>query len=457
MENSKKKLIIIFSVIAVFCLALVGVLFAVSFGGEKSITIKAGDGEDIGSATWNGFSATVTATDEKYNEYVMVALNHAIEIFEKENGLSQDKAEDYLFKNVTEIKTNLDKKAFEEILNGYQAQKLDNDTDCYITTTDLHGKLTAVFSNNKEVLGSMAKTYAGSTIKPISVYAPAIESGKANWSSAFVDSPVTKIQEENGEMTDWPVNSNGQYTQKEMLLTDALANSTNTIAVKLLQSLGVEASIKVLEDNYGINVDYEKTKIEGTDTAEVLGNIALGYLYNGVSVIDMAGYYQPFANGGTYCKPTAVDELLKNGETIYKSQYEEKRVFSLETSVIMNEMLQLVVKYGTGEAARINGVDVGGKTGTTSGNADNWFAGFTPDFTCAVYHSFSSEGNQCPEIFKAAFENKEIENQEYPESNKIVREFYCEKSGLLRGNNCVFSSRGYYTVGQQLARCDKCQ
>ena len=40
---------------------------------------------------------------------------------------------------------------------------------------------------------------------------------------------------------------------------------------------------------------------------------------------------------------------------------------------------------------------------------------------------------------------------------KIIREFYCEESGLLRGNNCVFSSRGYYTVGQQIERCDKCQ
>lgn len=457
MENSKKKIIIIFSVIAVVCVALVGVLFAASFGGEKTIVIKAGDGEEIGSATWNGFSSTVTATDEAYKEYVMVSLNHAIEIFVKENGLSQDKAEDYLFKNVTEIKTNLDKAVLEEIAQGYESQALGNDTNCYMATTDLHGKLTAVFSNSQEALGSMAKTYAGSTIKPISVYAPAIESGKANWSSTFVDSPVTKTQEADGTLADWPVNSNGQYTQEEMLLTDALAHSTNTVAVKLLQKLGVSEAIKVLEENYGINVDYEKTKIDGTNEAEVLGNIALGYLYNGVSAIDMAGYYQPFANGGMYCTPTAVDEMLKNGKTIYKSQYEEKRVFSLETSVIMNEMLQLVVKYGTGEAARIKGVDVGGKTGTTSGNADNWFVGFTPDYTCAVYHSFSSEGNQCPEIFKSAFENKEATDTEYPTSDKIKRDFYCEESGLLRDNNCVFSSRGYYTAGQQLARCDKCQ
>ncbi len=457
MENSKKKLIIIFSVIAVFVVALVGILVAASFGGEQNIIIKASDGEEIGSVSWSGFSATITATDEKYTEYVMVAFNHAIDIFEKEKALSETEAEKQLFKNVTEIKTNLDKNTLDEIINGYEKQKLESDTDCYIATTDLHGKLTAVFSNNTEALGSMSKTYAGSTIKPISVYAPAIEGGKANWSTTFVDSPVTKIQEENGEFSDWPVNSNGRYTEKEMLLTDALAHSTNTIAVKLLQGIGVEKAIDVLENDYGINVDYEKTKIEGTDETEVLGNIALGYLYSGVSAIDMAGYYQPFANGGMYCAPTAVDELLKNGEIVYKSQYEEKRVFSLETSVIMNEMLQLVVKYGTGEAARIKGQDVGGKTGTTSGNADNWFVGFTPYFTCAVYHSFSSEGNQCPEIFKAAFENKEAINEAYPESKRITREFYCEESGLLRGNNCVFSSRGYYTVGQQLARCDKCQ
>ncbi len=457
MENSKKKIIIIFSVIAVFVVALVGVLVAVSFGGEQTIVIKANDGEEIGIASWSGFSATITATEDKYTEYVMVSVNHAIDIFEKEKDLSETEAEKYLFENVTEIKTNLDKSALEDIAKGYENQKLESNTDCYIATTDLHGKLTAVFSQSDELLGSMAKTYPGSTIKPISVYAPAIESGKAHWSTTFVDSPVSKTVDENGKASDWPTNSNGEYTEKEMLLTDALAHSTNTVSVKLLQKLGVEEAIRVLEEDYGVNVDYEKTKIEGTDETEVLGNIALGYLYSGISAIDMAGYYQPFANGGMYCAPTAVDEMLKNGEIVYKSQYEEKRVFSLETSVIMNEMLQLVVKYGTGEEARIKGVDVGGKTGTTSGNADNWFVGFTPDFTCAVYHSFSSEGNQCPEIFKAAFENKEAVNEDYPESKRITREFYCEKSGLLRGNNCVFSGRGYYTVGQQLARCDKCQ
>ncbi|MBQ6838065.1 MAG: hypothetical protein IJO44_04430, partial [Clostridia bacterium] len=286
MENSKKKLIIVFSIIAVFVVALVGALVAFSFGGEQNIAIKANDGEEIGTASWNGFSTAVTATDEKYTEYVMVAVNHAIEIFVNENDLSEAQAEKHLFKNVTEIKTNLDKATFDEIAQGYEKQKLESGTNCYIATTDLHGKLTAVFSNGAEALGSMSKTYAGSTIKPISVYAPAIESGEFNWSSTFVDSPVAETIDENGRASDWPVNSNGQYTEKEMLLTDALANSTNTIAVKLLQALGVQNAIDVLENDYGINVDYEKTKIEGTDETEVLGNIALGYLYNGVSAID---------------------------------------------------------------------------------------------------------------------------------------------------------------------------
>ncbi len=426
-------------------------------GGKQTISLKANDGEEIATVTWDGFSETVASTDSKYDEYIAVAISHAVDVIEKENGLSEDKAENYLFKNITEIKTNLDKKTLDEITEAYKKQELTEDTVCYMATTDLHGKLTAVFSNSNESLGSISKTYAGSTIKPISVYAPAIESGVANWSSTFIDSPVTRVQGENGEFEDWPVNSNNQYTEKEMLLTDALAHSTNTVAVKLLQELGVSKSIEILEKDYGINVDYEKAKIEGTDETEVLGNIALGYLYNGVSAIDMAGYYQVFANGGKYCAPTAIDELFENGKSVYKSQYEEKQIITLETSVIMNEMLQRVVKYGTGKDARIQGKDVGGKTGTTSGNADNWFVGYTTDYTCAVYHSFSPNGNQCPEIFKNAFENKEQINEYYPVTNKLVRDFYCEESGLLRSNNCLFSSRGFYFEDQEIPQCDKCE
>jgi penicillin-binding protein 1A len=124
---------------------------------------------------------------------------------------------------------------------------------------------------------------------------------------------------------------------------------------------------------------------------------------------------------------------------------------------IMNKMLQLVVRGGTGEKANIKGVKVGGKTGTTSGNADNWFVGFTPEYTCAVWHSTLTSGNIAPDIFADVFEGIEVENNNYPHIGNVISKPYCQLSGKLRGNGCKFINRGYYASNNLPEICDECK
>ena len=143
----------------------------------------------------------------------------------------------------------------------------------------------------------------------------------------------------------------------------------------------------------------EETIISQYGEEEVLGNLGMGYLREGVSPVDMAGYYQIFANGGKYYKPTAIYEIKDNsGKSIYKRNVSINQVIEKSTADIMNLLLQEVVsENGTGKDAMIDGLAVGGKTGT--GEKGNWFVGFTPEYTCAVWHSTQLEKNYGCKIF----------------------------------------------------------
>ncbi len=457
MSKTKKKSILIIGVVVFAILSFVFFLVFSAFKTEKSISLKDSQGDIFAYIEWDGVSESFVSEDEYAKAYACTAFNEALKIIEEQQKDADGDIKDYFFKNVTEITTNYDKEFSLRLNEAFQKNNMQ-DFSCEMAVTDLNGRLIAVFSaGNEEAPYSVSNNYVGSTIKPLSVFAPAIETGMFNWSSMIEDAPVSQIQNESGEYTDWPVNANNEYTYEKMSLADALLNSTNTVAVRLLKGVGVTKVIDTLEYKYGFDLEYEKQKVKSTDETEVLGNIALGYLYKGASVIDMAGCFQPFANGGFYNKPMAVDEIF-NGETsLYKAEYENQQVISDSTAEIVNKMLQNVVGGGTGKDAYVPGIRVGGKTGTTSGNKDNWFVGFTPEYSCAVWHSFSEKGNIAPEIFASVFENLETVENSYPHCDEVISKPYCNVSGKLRGTNCKMINRGYYTENKLPAVCDECK
>ena len=455
MKNNKKAIIII-SAIVVCIIAIVAVVLGIAFKAEKSIILKDSTGSQFATVTWDGYDVTYSVNNEYEKEYAIYAFKEAKDLLVKNGNTDENDIYNYIFENVTWINTNYDFKMQSLLQDAYNKNNELKSTSCAMAVTDLNGRLVAVFSNNTEENLSLTKTYAGSTIKPLSLYAPAIDSGKFNWSYSIVDEPVKKIQEQDGSLRDWPQNSDGIYTHKNISLANALAFSTNTVAVKLLQEIGVKNSIAILEENYGIDVDFEKEKMNNSGESEILGNIALGYLHKGVSVVDMAGYYQVFANRGVYFAPVSVDEIFSEAGSIYKTKYSFKKAMSVDTAEIMNRMLQRVVSAGTGKDAQLTNVAVGGKTGTTTDNEDNWFVGFTPEYSCAVWHSKAENGNICPKVFGSIFENSEITVKDFPGGGNIETKLYCEKSGLLRGDKCIYCNKGYYLRSQELKQCKEC-
>ena len=243
----------------------------------------------------------------------------------------------------------------------------------------------------------------GSSIKPLAVYSAALQQsaeeaqagkkhtyvdyhidqqGIKGWgdyitASSYVGDEPCKV---NGKV--WPKNAGGGYSGKNTLRT-ALRKSINTCAVKILHQVGIEYSAKMVK-KYGITT----LDTEGAVSDINYAALALGGMTNGVTTLEMANAYTTFPNNGTKTKEPIVYKKVvdANGEVLLSSEdIGRKRVLDPGVAWIMVDLMKGVVNQGTGTAARINGVQVAGKTGTTSDEYDLWFDGYTPKYTASLW------------------------------------------------------------------------
>ncbi|MFB9328583.1 PBP1A family penicillin-binding protein [Paenibacillus aurantiacus] len=218
------------------------------------------------------------------------------------------------------------------------------------------------------------KRQPGSTMKPIAVYAPALEKGRQP-GTIIVDEPV----DFDGYS---PKNADGQY-HGAVTLYDALIHSYNVPAVKTLNEIGIETGMAYAE-KFGLAL---------TDRDRGLG-LALGGLQEGESPLAMAEAFGTLANGGIRIPSYTIVRIENEAGTVLASRAETKPVqaVSAETARTMTAMLEGVVQEGTGKTAAIERRPVAGKTGTTQmpgtngdGAKDNWFVGYTPQLAAAVW------------------------------------------------------------------------
>lgn len=218
----------------------------------------------------------------------------------------------------------------------------------------------------------------GSALKPF-VYATALEQ---DFTAATIlyDQPLT-IPLENG--TVWtPENSNHEY-QGKITLRQALRDSVNTIAIQLVQTLGIPTVATQLEQ-MGIESLVRKGKVNDLGYAP----LALGGLTKGVTPLELTAAYTSFANQGKYLEPVAVvrvdDYQGRPIKTLKPKQ--GKQVIAPQTAYIMTMLLKDVVDQGTGKQAKFaDGRPVAGKTGTTSDYTNAWFVGYTPEYLTTVW------------------------------------------------------------------------
>lgn len=437
----KIKICLIMVTVMLLNIALCGC----SEGSETVVTDK--EGNIISTLTDMTYGES-EYTDENYMAFAHLAFDEAAEILADKYDWDIEKAIEKLETKKYTIVTSFDK----DVLKANLKNRYTN-TNLATAILKLDGSISAVFANDKDNLGinyATNKTNPGSTFKPLSVYAPAIDNETVCWSTMFEDSPVGIDKNEEGKAVYWPQNASGVYTNKNYSVAKAIKESTNTVAVKCLQEYGAENSMKFLKDNFQIDLTYEQNISLIAGNEQVLNNIALGYFSSGVSVVDMAGFYGIFANGGKYIKPYCVLEIKNNlGFSIYKAKPQAKQVVTKETANICNLLLREVVKpRGTGEDAAVEGVDVAGKTGTTNNNEDNWFIGVAPEYITAVWHGSDFGVNVADEIYSLIMTDllNKSEKKKFEKYDNIVTRVYCDQSGGLITKNCTPIEVGYFSV-----------
>lgn len=428
--------------IIILPILLISLLSLIGCSGSKSVVYD-GNGQKIGML------------NDKENAYIELAKNEAIDIISENESCSNEEAAKKLEKEKYKIYTAFDKEVYDHIDTVYNETEIDElDFGCTIVNSE--GMIIAAYSKGESGKNfAVEKNAPYSAFKPLSVYAPYFEKGGINWSKMYEDSPVKTITRSDGSTYDWPTNASNTYLYADVTVCEAIRKSYNTIAVKCLEEYGVRESIEFLESTFGIDLEYEKRKMNTQGYNEIIGNIALGYLEKGVSTTDMAGYYQVFENGGKYQEPKTILKIEKEGgEILYEFRDEAEQVISEETAFVMNQLLQEVVKPGgTGFAGSNPLVDIGGKTGT--GSEGNWFVGFSPEYCCAIWHGTQSEENVAATLFANVFNGLNLDSKkEYPGCGLVSEMLYCQHSGQKMSKSCKKLGHGYYISSDCPPKCE---
>ncbi len=394
--------------------------------------------------------------------YVDAVIEEVLQDLQEEKGYARQVALKMLYSGGLKIYTTVDinvQKALEDLYtNPDKFPKVSGDVQpesAAVVIDPETGNIVGLIGGRGEKLASRTLNRAtdtlrqpGSTIKPIAVYAPAIEYGHINPTSTVVDGPIT--------IDGWsPRNAGGGYSGPVSVST-AVARSLNTVAVKVLDKITPDASFDFLQKNLGITSLVESETRDGkVFTDKGYPALALGGLTDGISVTEMCAAYVPFVSKGLYTKPTTYTKVENhNGEVILEKNSDDVKIAMSElTAYQVTQLLQGVVRYGTGSSARLDNskIPAAGKTGTTSNDNDRWFIGYTPYYVTAVWFGYDQPKSlgsigynpSIPiwrEIMNKIHEGKEGKTFSLP--NGIKTTAICTESGQLATSACFKDVRG---------------
>jgi len=293
---------------------------------------------------------------------------------------------------------------------------------------------------------TQAKLQTGSSQKPISVYAPAFESGKVTPATVFKDLPVTYTE------GNWPKNDNRKY-QYSRTVYQGIVSSINTISVRTLDAVGAEYGYSFAKYNFGQESLVEQYPTEYEMKSDIgRAPLALGALTLGSTVQEMSAAYATFANDGTWREPRLYTKIYNSdGELVVDNTQDSRRILSAKTIDYMNYCLYNAANNGTGGAAIFPGQTIAGKTGTTSSNRDRWFCGYTAHYTAAVWVGYDqpeqihiNTANPAAMLWKKVMQpiHEGLSKEALFNNNNFRSVAICLDSGKLATNACKRDVRG---------------
>ena len=423
----------------------------------------------------NSSDTTQKATLSYFEDYV---LEEVIQDLMDKYGYTYETAEDKVLKGGYRIYTTMDKDIQDYLdvvfadqdaensifptVQGYNLKTLsyvEEQPNAAMVIMEPNGKLVGIAGGRGEKEGDRILNLAtdgvrqpGSSIKPLSVYGPAMDFDMIYWSKIFDDSPVEQASEDGAFTSDWPINHYGTY-MGNVTVDYAIRRSTNTVAVRVLELLTPQVPYDFMVNQLHF------TTLVGTGANNDVDRapLGLGALTNGVTVLVMTAAYQIFDNGGLYYEPYSYSVVYDSeGNVVLEQNPTPQRVISEDTAEVMNKLLQRVVNgaQGTGSTAKFGSMPVAGKTGTTDNDVNQWFMGMTPYYVGGVWFGYSDNSNiqiryssyPPPIIWRRVMEHihEGLEVKQFPTSGKVVEMTYCTESGEIATSACPDTATGWY-------------
>lgn len=264
----------------------------------------------------------------------------------------------------------------------------DSDEEVSVVMTDVStGAVLAMVGGREEKTASLIYNRAtdserqpGSTIKIVGEYAAALDNNLVSLGTVYEDAAMTYS---NGDSFK---NAYSEYKGK-ITLRDAIAYSSNTVAVMAYREVGFD-TVKEYLDAFGL---YTLRKEKDNEA------LAIGGTSGGVTNLEMTAAYNAIAAGGSYVAPYYYTTVTDHdGNVILQNDADAARrqVISEETADLLTSAMVSVMSDGTGTSADFRGMDLAGKSGTTNGNKDLWFMGYSPYYTCGVWGGFDDNSEQ---------------------------------------------------------------
>jgi 1A family penicillin-binding protein len=287
-----------------------------------------------------------------------------------------------------------------------------------------------------------AKRQPGSSFKPI-IYAAALNNGYTL--GARID--ATPQSYNIGTQVYQPLDNHSTEERGELSLRDALACSSNVIAVKLLNQIGFEPVLDMAK-KLGI-------------VSPLPRQLSLALGSGEVSPLELTKAYIPLANGGYQIRPTTIRRIFdQKGRLLYLAPTTHPQVLNPGVAYLVTQALTGVFEAG-GTAFNIRGLvnrPAAGKTGTTEDNRDAWFIGYTPDLLVSVFvgcdhneRPLPGSGNQIAAPIWADFIGKALADQpklDFIIPNEIVKIQVCKETGAKATAFCEQTSE-YFLAGTE--------
>ncbi|MBO1002948.1 transglycosylase domain-containing protein [Pseudogracilibacillus auburnensis] len=325
-------------------------------------------------------------SQRKYNPahhaFVDIAIQEAEELY----GITLDDLKRSRYRLITSLDETAQTIAFDQFQqDGYFPGNNKEDVEgAFVMMEQESGEIVAAIGGRHFQTGDLNRVVKpigqpGSTMKPLAVYAPALETE--------LFTPYSTLPDELQEWDGKPVrNYNDQY-DGAVTFYNAIKYSKNTSSVWLLNEIGVDYAKSYLKK---MKIDIEDKDVR----------IALGDLKKGLSPLQLVQSYRTFVHGGKMIDAHTIIEVYnRKGEVVASANPETTEVFSDQVAWNMTEMLKDVVASGTGQSGYYPH-ELAGKTGTTQHpkvkgeTKDAWFVGFTPEYVTALWMGYDDISQQ---------------------------------------------------------------